>query len=250
MFEKPIRDFLVNAKCNPSLFDYIQECKKDMELIRYTAEPIRVEASVKTYKDGTQQSGRYGISIPMNEFHYYIKEKRAQIFRLVGFNMDDFESYITNDRYSTIYFAFDGSKGKVYFGSDTSLKCFEPDGLIKTYSLRNKDNKNWFDVTTNRSDKEIVSIHVRARHNKDVNWYGISKNSVTIYYRPYFKLSPDEFNKLEYVDRLKYRFYRKLYNHACVCDKCLLKPDNDEFDISSIPDFRDIYQKAILELGA
>jgi len=218
MFKKILFDFIKSFDCNPKLLELIYKCKDNLKKSGIFPEPVRIETSIKTFKDGKFSKKRYGVSIYLSEFLKYNKEDVEELLKFLKFEYKDIP-YI--DNCERIYFALDNNKGKIYVSNTNKMICKENDGRIKYYLLR-KDKTNWMDVFSNNS-KKVDAINVRIENKEEINWYTISKNFKTKYYRPYIKFEENILNTLSEYDKNTYLFYKHWYYHYCMCKNCFGK---------------------------
>ena len=215
MFRKILFDFIKSFECNPKLLELIYNCKDNLQKLDIYPEPVRIETSIKTFNNGNIMKKRYGISIFLKEFNKYRKE---DIKELLDFLKFDFKDIPNIDNCTRIYFALDDNKGKIYVSNTEKMICKENDGKIKYYKVR-KDKINWMDVFSNDSDNR-VAINVRIQNKKEINWYTISKNFKTKYYRPYINFEDNKFNSLNNEEKNTYIFYKHWYYQYCMCSNC------------------------------
>lgn len=179
MFKNILYNFIKSFDCDPKLLDIIYKCKDNLEKTGQYVEPVRIETSIKTLKNGTEIKKRYGISIPINEFQKYTVEDSTELVEFLGFKLKDINLINNCIR---IYFALEGNKGKIYVGNTRELVCKEQGNKIKYYITR-KDKPDWMDIFTNSESGKRVAINIRIYEKDKVNWYTVSKDFKTKYFR-------------------------------------------------------------------
>jgi hypothetical protein len=218
MFKQILFDFIKSYDCNPKLLEIIYKCKDNLKKSGIFPEPVRIETSIKTFKNGNILKKRYGVSIYLSEFLKYKKEDIKELLNFLNFDFSDIPQI---DNCERIYFALDNNKGKIYVSNTMKMICKENDGRIKYYSIR-KDKPNWMNVFSN--DSVIPdAINVRIENKNEINWYTISKNFKTKYYRPYINFEKNVINSLNDNDKNTYLFYKHWYYHYCMCSNCFGK---------------------------
>lgn len=213
MYHNILLDFLDYYECDPQLLLYVILCKGELEeRTGYSSKVINIETSIKYQADGKIIKGRYVITINIDELLKYKKEFVKEMFEYVGFDFDSF-NFEKNPKIDYIYIGVDGNKGKIYVGNSNSGICYESNGNIKYYMLTGKD---LVDIYIDKETTTLGAIHLRIKNNEIVNWYGISKNFITIYYRP-------NLNGYE-IDRDILQKSNIWYYHKCICKKCYESP--------------------------
>lgn len=216
MFEDFIINFFKEYKCDTTILRIILNCKKKLREKMFV-EPIRVETSIKKFDNGKISKNRYIISLYLNEFKLYDYDDQKNIFEILGFDIKNFDLNSYNN--FQLYLSCDNNIGKIYFSNMETIICYQSNKIIKYYKLR---FPGWLDVSLDKNFEKLHAIQVRITRDNKVNWYGLGKDFITIYYRPninydekYLKKQNSEF--LNY-----YKFYKHWYYHECMCKDCSL----------------------------
>ena len=206
-------NFLEYYDCDPTLLLYIIACKGELEeRTGIINKPINLETSVKYQVDGKIIKGRYVITVSLEEILKYNKDLVKEMFSFLGFDFDFFNFEEKKSVVDYLYLGVDGIKGKVYLGNKNSGICFESNNKIKFYKYTKEDI---VEIYSNKDEKNIDAIHIRINNNNFVNWYGISKKFITLYYRP-------NLNGFK-IDNKLLEKSNKWYFHRCLCTNCIDK---------------------------
>lgn len=232
MFEKELRNFLKEYDCNPELLEYVLKCKSILkEFLEGTekyVDPVKLETSIKVFENGTEVKGRYVIGITSEEFKMYTLEQRTNLFKIAGFDIDNFEKLLKVDKEFILYIGGDNGKGKVYF--DSYNLCFESTGIIKNYNFI---KPGWIHVTNLNEPNIVTSVYKIIRDDDGVmRWYSIADDYITTYFRPLIKVSEEVFK-----DLTKQELYdtQHMYLWYCVtCPCCFENQDENNGEDKSI----------------
>jgi len=224
MYHDLLLEFLELYDCDPTLFYYVVACKGELEERKGNVNNIiELETSVKYQEDGKIIKGRYVITISLSEILEYNKELVKEMFLYLGFDFDYFNFEEKKSVVKYLYLGVDGYKGKIYLGNENSGICFESNNKIKFYKYSREDV---VDIFSDKEEKNLEAIHIRINnYNKFVNWYGISKKFITLYFRP-------NLNGFDIDDNLLQKSNRWYY-HKCLCENCKNK-DIGGKDIGSL----------------
>lgn len=211
MYHNILLEFLECYECNPTLLYYIIACKGELEeRTGYVNKVIELETSIKFQEDGKILKGRYVITISLKEILDYNRDLVKEMFSYLGFDFDYFNFEEKKRVVDYLYLGVDGNKGKVYLGNENSGICFESNNKIKFYKYSKEDI---VEIFSDKEEKNLEAIHIRIlNYKKFVNWYGISKKFITLYFRPNLNGFDIDSNLLHKAN--------KWYYHKCFCKNC------------------------------
>jgi hypothetical protein len=214
MYHNILLEFLEWYECDPTLLYYIIACKGELqERTGYVNKVIELETSVKFQEDGKIIKGRYVITVILKEVLEYDKDLVKEMFSYLGFDFDYFNFEEKKNVVNYLYLGIDGYKGKVYLGNENSGICFESNNKIKFYKYSKEDI---VEIFSDKEEKNLEAIHIRINnYNNFINWYGISKKFITLYFRP-------NLNGFNIDDDLLIKA-NKWYYHKCLCKNCVDK---------------------------
>lgn len=225
MFYEQIREELLKNSCDVSLYNKIVEFKKTNIYSKKNWEAIKVEYSIKKYDDNKIINGRYTITLSLEEFLTYGKNKRKEIFDMLHFDNNKFEKKITSIKdyknYS-LYLGFEGSKGKIYFLTPDNIICFESNNKIKFYDILSKNSNEVYKykyICVSLDDiYKKYSVHTILNDPKDNidKWFSVGKDYLTVYERPTVILK----NNFTTDENLHCRFLKFWKYHNCSCYDC------------------------------
>ena len=228
MYVSQLKEFLKYYDCkNIELFDLILETKKQLKndlYIKYNQdvfiEPIKLETSIKNLNSGEKIKGRYVIGIDLREFKLYTLENKQKIFKILGFEFENFNNILENIKEECqLYVGFENKKGKLYFDRQKYPDIgmgFESTGKVKYYKL---DKDGTIKISTEKNGDPVCTQKRIIDSNKKY-WYSITKDYETYYYRPNIYIDQVELKKYSVNIQKEYKVLKDWYNHECrYCSK-------------------------------